>query len=54
MDIQPYLTFLSDLRQSLDALSALEQRKIAAVQAGNLDELEQCMKQEQAAALALG
>ena len=53
MDIQPYLTFLSDLRQSLDALSALEQRKIAAVQAGNLDELEQCMKQEQAAALEL-
>lgn len=53
MDIAHYLTFLSELHQTLDSLSALEQRKIAAVQAGNLDELEQCMKQEQAAALDL-
>lgn len=53
MEIQNYLTFLSELHQALDTLSALEQRKISAVQAGNLEELEQCMKQEQAAALDL-
>lgn len=53
MDMQSYLVFLSELQQALDALSALEQRKIAAVRAGNLDELDQCMKQEQAAALDL-
>ena len=53
MEIQNYRTFLSELHQALDTLSALEQRKISAVQAGNLEELEQCMKQEQAAALDL-
>lgn len=53
MEMDRYLTFLSELHQALDSLAALEQRKIAAVQAGNLDEVEQCMKQEQAAALDL-
>ena len=53
MDMKNYLSFLSELHQSLDSLAALEQRKIAAVQAGNLDELDQCMKEEQAAALDL-
>ena len=53
MEIQNYLTFLSELHQALDTLSALEQRKISAVQAGNLEDLEQCMAQEQAAALDL-
>ena len=52
-EMQEYLTFLSDLRQALDRLTQLEQQKIQAVQAGNLDELDQCMKQEQAAALDL-
>lgn len=53
MDVQRYFVFLTELRQALDALTALEQRKITAVQNGNLEELEQCMKQEQAAALDL-
>lgn len=53
MDIKDYLLFLSELRQALDALAALEQRKLRAVQAGNLEELEACMKQEQVATLDL-
>lgn len=53
MELQTYLTFLSELCQALDTLTGLEQRKIAAVRAGDLAELEQCMKQEQAAALDL-
>lgn len=53
MDVETYLSFLTQLRQTLDRLTQLEKRKIAAVQSGNLEELEQCMKQEQAASLAL-
>ncbi len=53
MEIQSYLVFLSELCQVLDSLTRLEQRKITAVRAGNLADLEQCMKQEQAAALDL-
>lgn len=53
MDIQNYLAFLSDLGKCLDSLTALEQRKIAAIQASDFDALDQCIKQEQAAALDL-
>ena len=53
MDVKDYLSFLSELRQALDSLTALEQRKLSAVQAGNLEELDSCMKQEQIATLDL-
>ena len=53
MDIKDYLLFLSELCQALDSLTVLEQRKLSAVQAGNLEELDACMKQEQVAALDL-
>lgn len=53
MEFHDYLTFLQELRQELDTLSGVEQRKIAAIQAGDLDALDACMKQEQAATLSL-
>lgn len=51
--MQSYLVFLSELCRALDTLTGLEQRKITAVRAGDLEELDRCMKQEQAAALDL-
>lgn len=53
MDMQNYLGFLTELNQALDTLTALEQRKLKAVQDKDLQTLDQCMKQEQAAALDL-
>lgn len=53
MEFQDYLTFLQELSQELDTLSGVEQQKIEAIQTGNLDALDACMKQEQAAALSL-
>lgn len=53
MEFQDYLTFLQGICEELDTLSEVEQRKIAAIQAGDLETLEACMKQEQAAALSL-
>ena len=53
MEFRDYLTFLKDLQQELEALTAVEQQKIAAIRAGNLEALDSCMKQEQAAALSL-
>ena len=53
MEFHDYLNFLQELLQELDTLSGVEQRKISAIQAGDLETLEACMKQEQAAALSL-
>ena len=53
MEFQDYLTFLQALCRELDTLCGVEQQKIAAIQAGNLEALDVCMKQEQAAALSL-
>lgn len=53
MEFHDYLTFLQELCQELDALCGVEQQKIAAIQACNLEALDACMKQEQAAALSL-
>lgn len=53
MEMQTYLTFLTQLRQALDSLAALEQKKIKAIQNGDLAVLEECMKQEQVATLDL-
>ena len=53
MNMQNYLGFLTELNQALDTLTALEQRKLKAVQNNDLQTLDQCMKQEQAAALDL-
>lgn len=53
MEFKDYLTFLQKLHQELTELNAVEQKKIAAVQAGDLDTLDVCMKQEQAATMSL-
>lgn len=53
MEFHDYLTFLQELCGDLDGLTEVEQRKITAIQAGDLETLEACMKQEQAAALSL-
>lgn len=53
MKIQPYLSFLEELGRKLEELAQLEQRKLDAVRAGDLETLEQYMKREQAAALDL-
>lgn len=53
MEFRDYLAFLEKLRKELTDLTAVEQKKISAVQAGDLDALDACMKQEQAATLAL-
>ena len=53
MEFRDYLTFLQELCRELDTLRGVEQQKIAAIQAGNLEALDACMKQEQAAALSL-
>lgn len=44
---------LEDLHKALRKLIPLQQEKIAAVRAHDLDALNECMKQEQAASLAL-
>lgn len=53
MNFEQYLKFLDELRQELDALTGVEQRKISAVQHYDLAELNECMKQEQAMSLSL-
>ena len=53
MEFQEYLHFLESLRQELEALTAIEQKKIEAIRTGDLDALNECMKQEQAASLSL-
>ena len=53
MEFQKYLSFLADLQKCLDSLTALEQRKLTAIQTADFDALDQCIKEEQAAALDL-
>lgn len=53
MEFRDYLVFLGELREELKALTAVEQRKIDAIRAGDLDVLTECMKQEQVATLSL-
>lgn len=53
MEFKDYLTFLQKLHQELTELNTVEQKKIAAVQVGDLDALDVCMKQEQAATMSL-
>lgn len=53
MEFKDYLRFLEKLQKELESLTAVQQKKIAAVQAGDLDGLDTCMKHEQAAALSL-
>ena len=53
MEFQAYLSFLESMRQEMESLIQVEQDKIQAVQSGNLEKLAECMKEEQAAALAL-
>lgn len=53
MEFREYLQFLESLRQELEALTAVEQKKIEAIRAGDLSVLDECMKQEQAVSLSL-
>ena len=48
-----YVQLLQDLEQTLRDLTALQPEKIAAVRAHDLEVLNDCMKREQAASLAL-
>lgn len=52
-EFKDYLSFLEKLHKELESLTAVEKKKLSAVQAGDLDTLDTCMKQEQAATLAL-
>lgn len=53
MEMQAYISFLDELGRKLEELAHLEQKKLTAVRAGDLDTVQQYMKQEQAAALDL-
>ena len=48
-----YLRFLTELGEVFDQLSGIEQDKVAAVQAGSLDRLNECIRREQALSLKL-
>ena len=52
-EFRDYLTFLESLQKELEKINGIEQRKIAAVRSGDLQALDACMKQEQAASLSL-
>ena len=52
-DLRAYLALLDGLRQELRRLTQVEQDKVAAVHSHDLNALNECMKREQAAALAL-
>ena len=52
-DFRAYLTLLDELREDLKQLTQIEQDKAAAVHAHDLTALNECMKREQAVALAL-
>ena len=53
MDFAGYLQFLTKLGQQFQQLVAIEQEKLQAVTQGNLALLDDCMRKEQAASLAL-
>ena len=53
MDFEGYLQFLTKLGQQFQQLVAIEQEKLQAVTEGNLALLNDCMRKEQAASLAL-
>ena len=53
MQYQDYLQLLTDLQQEISRLIEVGQQKIEAVQNHDLDQLNECMKQEQAIALTL-
>lgn len=53
MNFEGYLQFLTKLGQQFQQLVAIEQEKLQAVTEGNLALLNDCMRKEQAASLAL-
>ncbi len=53
MAFQEYLTLLEEIQKDLVQVTEVEQRKIAAIQAGDLLTLDECMKQEQVVTLSL-
>lgn len=53
MEYRDYLRFLSDLHQELEHLIQIGQQKIDAVRSHDLDELNTCIRQEQAISLSL-
>ena len=52
-DLRAYLALLDGLREELRRLTGIEQEKVTAVHNHDLAALNDCMKREQAAALAL-
>lgn len=50
---QDYLRLLEQLTRTIHQLTGIEQSKIRAASQGNLEELETCMRQEQAMSLSL-
>ena len=52
-DTSALLAFLEALSQALDALTALQQQKLTALRGHDLEQLNDCMKQEQALSLSL-
>jgi len=50
---QDYLRLLEQLTRTIHQLTGIEQNKIRAASQGNLEELETCMRQEQAMSLSL-
>lgn len=53
MDTSNLLQFFSELQQELDRLMQLQPKKVEAVRAHDLEQLNDCMKQEQALSLSL-
>lgn len=53
MAFQEYLTLLEEIQKDLVQVTGVEQRKIAAIRAGDLLVLDECMKQEQVITLSL-
>ena len=50
---QDYLRLLEQLTRTIHQLTGIEQSKTRAASQGNLEELENCMRQEQAMSLSL-
>lgn len=52
-EVQDYLSLLCELRQTLEQLTEIEQKKTMAVRQDDLNLLNECMKQEQVLSLTL-
>lgn len=53
MGKEEYLAYLEELKETLGRLVEIQNRKVKAVRAHDLEQLDECMKQEQAISLSL-